>query len=423
LKSFFVNLKNRIWFVPSLFSISSLILAFITITVDYYFAPSIEEFLPDFMMTQIDLAQTILSSLAGSLLTMTTFTFSTVMVVLTTYSSQFSPRALKHFVNDKTTVRGLGIFMGGFIYSITALLFMRQSLNQEFVISAFFGVVYAIVCLAFFAFFIHHVASSIQISSLIGRLERDTMKVLNFYKKLQDHNVVKPEKTDPGLYQFKKEISSSKSGFLQFVDFYGLLEHAAEHDLYIDLKIRVGKFIREGQTLFAIYSKEECDEDLKEYLSLGSERMGKYDLEFSIQRISEIAVRAVSPSINDPNTARDCIRYLGVLLGETAELNDGQLTMTDKEGESRVTIPFFIFERMLYKSFYQIVHYAKQDISVILALLDAMIIIQREMPDSRQEIVYSFHKYILQNIDRENLQEWDLKFLNEKVDNLHARIH
>ncbi|WP_421384973.1 DUF2254 domain-containing protein [Bacillus salacetis] len=422
MKSFLINLKNRMWFVPSLYSLLSFVLAILTITVDYYWAASMEEYLPDFMMTRVDLAQVVLSAIAGSLLTMTTFTFSTVMVVLTTYSSQFSPRALKHFINDKTTVRGLGIFMGGFIYCITALLFMRNSLQQEFVTAAFFGVAYAIGCLAFFAYFIHHVATSIQISSLIGRLERDTLKVLDFYKKLQKENVVQEEKMIPRLYRYKKEVSSKESGFLQFVDFNGLLEHSAEKDVLIDLKIRVGKFIRKGQTLYTIYSNSEKNEDLTEYLSLGSERMGKYDLEFSIQRISEIAVRAVSPSINDPNTARDCIRYLGVLLGDTAELNDGQLTMTDKEGKPRVTIPFFIFERMLYKSFYQIVHYAKQDISVILALLDAMIIIQKEMPDSRQETIYSFHRYILQNIEKENLQEWDSKFLNEKIDDLQARI-
>ncbi|RIW38404.1 DUF2254 domain-containing protein [Bacillus salacetis] len=354
---------------------------------------------------------------------MTTFTFSTVMVVLTTYSSQFSPRALKHFVNDKTTVRALGIFMGGFIYSITALLFMWESLRQEYVISAFFGVAYAILCLAVFAYFIHHVAASIQVSSLIGKLESDTKKVLDFYKELQQNNAVQVEKKDPGTYQYRKEISSKQSGFLQFVDFNGLLEYTAQHDLYIELNLRVGKFIREGQTLFTIHSLEECEESLTEYLSLGSERMANFDLEFSIRRISEIAVRAVSPSINDPNTARDCIHYLGVLLGETAALNDGHLIMTDQKGNPRVTIPFFAFERMLYKSFYQIVHYAQQDMSVILALLDAMIIIQKEMPENRKKIVYSFHKYILQNIDRENLQEWDLRFLNEKVECLQAVKH
>ena len=405
-----------------LFRSSSLILAIMTITFDYYMAASIEGYLPSFMMTRIDLAQIVLSTIAGSLLTMTTFTFSTVMVVLTTYSSQFSPRALKHFVNDKTTVRGLGIFMGGFIYCITALLFMRQSLNQQFVTASFFGVVYAVVCLAFFAYFIHHVATSIQISSLVGRLEKDSLKVLNFYKDLQKENVVQETKMVPPLYKLKEEVCSKQSGFLQFVDFKGILEHCEEKDIHIDINIGIGKFIREGQPLYTIYSNKKTNEGLTEFLSLGSARMGKYDLEFSIQRISEIAVKAVSPSINDPNTARDCIRYLGVLLGETAELNDGVLTLTGQDGTPRVTIPFFMFDRLLYKAFYQIVHYANQDISVILALLDAMIIIQKEMPENRQETVFSFHRYILQNIDKENMQEWDLKFLNEKVDELHATL-
>ncbi|YBZ95759.1 DUF2254 domain-containing protein [Bacillus sp. AK031] len=196
----------------------------VTIMVDYYWAALMERFLPDFMMTQIDLAQTVLSTIAGSLLAMTTFTFSTVMVVLTTYSSQFSPRALKNFVNDNTTLRGLGIFMGGFIYSITAL-------------------------------------------------------------------------------------------------------------------------------------------------------------------------------------------------------NDGQLTMTDKDGTPRLNIPFFDFDRLLYKTFYQIVHYAKEDISVILALLDAMYVIQIEMPPPKKAIVEDFHHYILQNVNKDQLQKWDLHYLNEKVGKLTVEKH
>ncbi|WP_113928551.1 DUF2254 domain-containing protein [Bacillus sp. P14.5] len=423
MKSFLINLKDRIWFVPSLYSLLSLIMAVVTIVVDYYWAASMKEYLPAFMLTKVDLAQTVLSTIAGSLLTMTTFTFSTVMVVLTTYSSQFSPRALKHFVNDKKTVRGLGIFMGGFIYSIITLLFMRNTPNEDLVIAAFFGVVYAIVCLAYFAYFIHHVATSIQISSLIGRLERDAMKIVKFYKELQKNNVVQEQMMDHGRFLNKKEVCSQESGFLQFVDFEGLLECTAANDFFIDFEIKVGMFIRKGQHLYTIYSQKESSGDLSEYLSFGSERMGKYDLEFSLQRISEIAVRAVSPSINDPNTARDCIRYLGVLLGETAELNDGHLTMMDKENKQRVRIPFFVFEELLYKSFYQIVHYADQDISVILALLEAMVIIQKEMPEGRQETVYSFHKYILQNIDKEELQEWDLKFLDDKITELQSAIN
>ncbi|MGD6803765.1 DUF2254 domain-containing protein [Rossellomorea aquimaris] len=422
MKSFLINLKGRIWFVPSVYSLLSLIMAFVTIMIDYYWAASMKEYLPPFMMTKIDLAQTVLSTIAGSLLTMTTFTFSTVMVVLTTYSSQFSPRALKHFVNDKKTVRGLGVFMGGFIYSITTLLFMRDTPNEEFVIAAFFGVLYAIVCLAYFAYFIHHVATSIQISSLIGRLEKDAMKIVNFYKELQKNNVVQEQKKDPGQFLNKKEVCSKKSGFLQFVDYEGLLECTEKNGLFIDFEIKVGNFIRKGQPLYTIYSQKESIEDLSEYLSFGSERMGKYDLEFSLQRISEIAVRAVSPSINDPNTARDCIRYLGVLLGDTAELNDGHLTMVGKDTEPRVRIPFFEFDRMLYKSYYQIVHYAKQDVSVILALLEAMVIIQKEMPEGRQETVYSFHEYILRNINKEEMHKWDLQFLNEKINELEGEM-
>ncbi|NMH70050.1 DUF2254 domain-containing protein [Bacillus sp. RO3] len=418
MKRFLMKMRKGIWVVPALYSMSSLVLAIMTVSLDTYWIHKIEPFIPVMMLTSIDLAQTVLSAIASSLLTMTTFTFSTVMVVLTTYSSQFSPRTLQNFVKDETTMRGLGIFLGGFIYSIISLLFMRQSLEEHLVSSAFVGVLYAIVCLAFFAYFIHHIATSIQISRLIERLEQEALKVIDYYSSLQQNQEVKAFTMIPAHDGNGTNIPSHKSGFIQFIDLSGLVLFCSENDSVIEIQTKVGEFVKEGDILFTIYGNEISEEEYRSYIYIGRERMGEYDLAYSLQKIVEIALRAVSPGINDPNTARDSIKYLGLLLSETHDIKDGIVTLKDKDRYPRVSVTIFSFNHILYKTFYQLVHYGKEDISVILAIMDALIMVYREVDTDRKHIVYDFHKYVLHGMDKDQMQEWDLYYINEKIEML-----
>jgi Predicted membrane protein (DUF2254) len=146
-KQFLFKIKEGTWFIPAVYTIVALILAIVVVYVDFY----LEAFYPEIFLVGLDLGKTILGTIAGSLLTMTTITFSTTMVVLTTYSSQFSPRTLENFIQDPVTMRVLGVFIGGFVYCIFTLLFIRESVGNT-VASATIGVIIAFICLAFFAF-------------------------------------------------------------------------------------------------------------------------------------------------------------------------------------------------------------------------------------------------------------------------------
>ncbi|MGR3764379.1 DUF2254 domain-containing protein [Rossellomorea sp. NS-SX7] len=418
MKRVLMKIKKGIWIVPAAYSIVSLGLAILTISLDTYWIHRIEPFIPTVMLTSIDLAQTVLSAIASSLLTMTTFTFSTVMIVLTTYSSQFSPRTLQNFVKDKTTMRGLGIFLGGFIYSIISLLFMRQSLEEHLVSSAFIGVLYAIVCLSFFAYFIHHIATSIQISRLIQRLEEEALKVITYYKKIQNEHSVRPYIDITDEYGVTSEIPAAKSGFIQYVDFSEMINRAREERVLIEFMKEVGDFVKEGETICEVHGAKDALPHFNPYIYIGRERMGEYDLAYSLQKIVEIALRAVSPGINDPNTARDAIKYIGLILSDIHGIEDGILHMKDNDGSTRVLIHLFSFNKILYQTFYQISHYSKEDISVILSIMDALIMIYKAVDIERKHIVYDFHKYLIHGMEKEEMQEWDLYYLNEKIDQL-----
>ncbi|MEW9052168.1 MAG: DUF2254 domain-containing protein [Neobacillus sp.] len=422
IQRFLLHVKNSIWLTPSFYCIFSIILAIGVITIDTTFYKDIEKILPNFFVTSVDLAQTILGVIAGSLLTMTTITFSTIMVVLTTYSSQFSPRTLRNFVTNKITMRVLGVFMGGFVYSIFSLLFMKSSIEHP-VISSGVGVVFALVCLAFFAYFIHHVATSIQVSNLIEQLTKDVLEIVRAKIDLVDQKknvtIERGHYQEPTDREKKTEIHSNKYGYLQLLDYNELLRLTTEHDHTIIIKQKIGQFITQKVSIFTVYHQEEkVTTDYQTIITVGSERTTMQDEEFALKKIVEITLRAISPGINDPNTAIDCIHHLGFALGEVSKLDGTLLIYHDEKGTKRVIVPQKPFEEILYSTFYQIIHYGREDISVIIAIFEALMIIVENNKQQIKQTVWGFSHYILEGVDFDLLKQLDQKILQEKLSKL-----
>ena len=159
MKMFYNENKMRIYLGN--YILISIMLAIGAILIDTKYVP-ILDFIPDLFLTRVELAKVILGTLSGSLLTITTFTFSTIMVVLTMYSSNFSPRVVNNFLTDKITMKVLGIFVGGFVYCILALFFMRERYSDYLVISATIAVIYSVLCIMYFVIFVYNVSSSIS---------------------------------------------------------------------------------------------------------------------------------------------------------------------------------------------------------------------------------------------------------------------
>jgi uncharacterized membrane protein len=419
---FLLRIKSSIWLTPSIYCVLSLLLAMVVITVDTTFYQQIERIFPSILLTSVELAQTILGAIAGSLLTMTTITFSTIMVVLTTYSSQFSPRTLRNFVTNKITMRVLGVFMGGFVYSIFSLLFMKSTIEHP-VISSGVGVIFALVCLAFFAYFIHHVATFIQVTNLIDQLTEDVLQIVQSKIDLVDNHlhisIVESAPEKPVSYKIESEIYSNKYGYLQLLDYDELLRLAIEHEQIIVINQKIGQFITQKQSIFTVYHQDgELTADYQPLITVGSDRTTMQDEEFALKKIVEITLRAISPAINDPNTAIDCIHHLGFALGEVAKLNGHYLLYRDEQGVERVIVPQKPFEEILYSTFYQISHYGKEDISVILAIFEALMMIVEGSRKEIKRLVWGFSHYILEGVDFAQLKQLDQKNLQDRISKL-----
>jgi len=149
--------------------------------IDNAFADEMSNYLNNMFYTSSSLAQNVLGIVASAFITIAIFTFSTTMVVLTMYTSQFTPRVVENFLNNKTTMKSFGVFLSGFIYAITSLLFINTSEEGSVVIVASVGVIYVIIGLIYFLVFIQSVSAHIQANDLISRLHKEASEKIKQY--------------------------------------------------------------------------------------------------------------------------------------------------------------------------------------------------------------------------------------------------
>lgn len=337
---FLHNIENKIYFIPLIYTISAALLSIAVIFIEYQYTDTLTNVLPAYFFTSYDLSKTILSTIAGSLFAMITVSFSTIMVVLTMYSSQFSPRTMQDFLKNKITLKVLGVFLAGFIYSMLTLLFIDDSLQgsgESIIFSAMIGVVVAIVCLGYFVYFIHHAANSVQVNLLIESLKEEVIEIVDKIEARNNSNDQirndPPENLKEMLDRESCEVHPEQSGYIQVIYDIELTKLADQHDIIIRAEKMIGDYVTENTIVFKFWQLNEeaerfSDEELEEIknkildnLAINNERSKKNDIEFGLLKLTEVALRAISPGINDPNTAIFCINQLGWVLSRIAVAN------------------------------------------------------------------------------------------------------
>lgn len=426
INKYLLQIKKSVWVYPAFYGVLSFLFALVFAWLDTNTLFELSDYVPTLFLTSVDLAQTILQVIAGSLMTMMTFTFSTTMVVLTTYSSQFSPRTVENFLSDDKTMKALGVFLGGFVYAMTTLLFMRVSLDEKVVVSATIAIVFAIFCLFHFILYIHHVGSYIQTNNLILRLYNSAVTRINDYHKLVD--TASFSKTiDMAPYSYVIHLQSKRYGYIQFINHQKLSKIANENKLIIVSEKIIGQFISDKTSLIAIYSNEatKLDEALTnsilDAITIGYEKTELQDFNFSIQKIVEIGLRAISPGVNDPNTANHCLKMIGILLSMLSNLDDGYFILEkDKENEYKAIFEAISFKEEIYFAFYQMVHYGKSDISVMLSILQAIKFAMEKATLNNKKELLNFVEYIWEKLDASLLQGFDKEVLEKSKKEIFA---
>lgn len=431
---FLHNIENKIYFIPSLYALIATLVSILVIYLEYQYSSLLINVLPSFFFTSYDLSKTILSTIAGSLFAMITVSFSTIMVVLTMYSSQFSPRTMQDFLKNKVTLKVLGIFIAGFIYSILTLLFIDDRLlksGESTIFSAMIGVIIAILCLGYFVYFIHHAANSVQVNLLVESLKEDVIEIVDKLEKRNNSNDQirnqPPDDLKASLDRDFYELHPKKSGYIQIIYDLKLTQLADQYNIIIRAEKMIGDYITENTVVFKFWQLDEqmdkfkdeklveIKNNIRDHLVISNERSKNDDIEFGLLKLTEVALRAISPGINDPNTAIFCINQLGWVLSRIAVANLENTYYYNDKDELCFILEDISFWDLLYKTFYQLSHYGKQDVSVAGSIIDALVIIAEGSPQDVKEQVWKFSHYILGGFDKNVLEQEDKKFLNHKI--------
>ena len=345
-KQIYNKIKNSIWLYPAIYSLGSLLLSVAISYLDRHYSDVIAIQFQGLFYTTSSLAQAVLGIIAGAFITIATFTFSTAMVVLTMYSSQFTPRVVENFLNNQTTMKSFGVFLSGFIYAITSLLLINSNKDGNLVIAASVGVLYVIVGLVYFLLFIHNVSTHIQASGLILRLHGKASSEISEYSEfVSQSEIISAGQLQQITSQKNKiDLFGLKDGYIQELNYTRLQRIAQNNDFIICFRKVTGQFISTETRIITVYysGSEELDKsvinEIRQCVFVGNKRTEHQDFSFTIQKIVEIAIKALSPGINDPHTAVHCLNIIGLLMRDLADIQDGYVVLKEEEKDGFVVL-------------------------------------------------------------------------------------
>ena len=372
-------------------------------------------------------AREVLSAIASSMITVAGVAFSVTIVALTLASQQFGPRLLRNFMRDRGNQVVLGTFIATFTYSLMVLRTIRSN-GSEFVpqVSVTLAMVLALTSLAVLIYFIHHAAVTIQAPEVIAMVAEDLTQGIDrlFPEALgrpptEGEHDLKPEFTGE-FERVAEAIPCRETGYLQSIENDRLMGLASENDLIFLLPCRPGDFIIEGNDLMQVKPSGRIDPELADQLCkcfiLGDERTHIQDIEFSVHQLVEIAVRALSPGINDPITAMNCIDRLAAALCRLAQRSMPSPYRYDDDDRLRVIVARPVrFNEVVAGAFDMIRQYGRSSAPVTLRLLDAIgLIAKRVQREGDRTALFNQAVMIERGSHEELSEERDRKEVQER---------
>jgi len=340
-------------------------------------------------------AQVILAGIAGSIMTVVSIVFAILLMTLTLASMQFSPRIIVSFVRDRVTQWTLGIFLGTFCYC-TAALPAARSFPRPFapVATVLGAMLLVLACVAWLLFFIHHISHAISVNHIVDRIASETEAIIDelmpsphLLGRLGNAHLVKPSTWEAG-------VSNQSSGYIRQIDTKRLVALAKANRMEVLVLRRVGQYVPAGVPLLKVSKASrlspEVSAEFRSTFDYGASRTLQQDVEFGVLQIVDIALKAISPAVNDPSTAITCVDQLSRILIRFASREAPEPVLYDPPGVSRVTLEWPTLDRLVSTAFEQIRLYSQSDVAVSLRMLRALDDIAESTPDT------SFHRILVE---------------------------
>jgi uncharacterized membrane protein len=422
------SLQSSYLFVPALIVVSEIALAVMMLTLDRQGNYGVLKNWGWIYTGSTDGARAMLAAIGGSTITVAGTVFSITIVALQLAASNFGPRLLRNFMKDVSNQVVLGTFIGTFIYCLLVLRTVRGDGDDynSFIpqLSVTVALALAIISISLLIYFIHHASTIIQASHIISEvsaeLDRATDRLF-------------PEKIGRGLSQSGRQVAeipanfdedaypikATKSGYLQVIDDEKLMQITSQQELIVRLEFRPGKFIVKGSELMMVYPGKRVNQKLtkkfRDVFILGTERTEQQDIEFPIHQLVEVALRAISPAVNDPFTAIRCIDRLSAGLSRLAGRDFPSPYRYDRLDKLRIITQPVTFVGLINAAFNQIRQYSNSDVAVTIRLLEAIATIARYTQNPKDREALRRHAEMIQRDSNDAVsEEWDKKDIEKQ---------
>ncbi len=411
--------RTSLWFLPALMSIAAPLLVIGAMAVDSWLGQGEDQQFPWFIyVSKPAQAREFLSTILTSMITMASLVFSITMVVLTLAASQFGPRLIRNFMGRRVTQFVLGTYVMTILYSLLLLASVPEGEESQAFLSVTIAIVLTVVSVCLLVLFIHTLARSIMSETLIEAVGRELDQGIHDLRPLGHED--DPEAALPDDFEERAEISGlERFGYVQAIEFERIVEAARAADALVGIYLRAGDYAIDGSRAFGIYPKErvspELEREIRSAITLGMERTPVQDLEFSIRHLVEIAVRALSPGINDPYSAVAVVHRLSGAWSRLVDKSMPPGVFHDEEGEMRVICPRPTYAILLNASFSQIRQSGAEKPLVLIHLLQAMGKVSRcARTDEQREALRAQVEAVLEDARRAIPNSADLRDVEEQ---------
>nr|WP_298410358.1 DUF2254 domain-containing protein [uncultured Halomonas sp.] len=423
LKSF----RYSIAFLPSLLGLIYFVLA-LGIVVPYVNPEALPDFLDWLKFKEQGTASALLSTLIAGMISLMVFSFSMVMTVLSQAGNNFSHKLVFGLVSERPYQRVLGHYLGTILF---ILILLTVPLKGEVPslwrsLGIYLGVIMVMHCLGLFVFFIHNVSQSVQINAITAGLYDETRNALARLESREDSERWRYMSTPPVIDESSHEILSNYSGYIQQMDLEAVAKLAERINGVVNINFSFGDYTVKDFPLFKVESPEPPSDKwraslLGELVYVQGESPGDIYRD-GLTQLMEIAIKALSPGINDPGTARLCIHQLTGLLTRRLTLTPCNM-LTDDKGHTRVTWHEERFDSLLYRVFSPIFTYGKEDLSINMALLQALKTLSLYAGTVELDALQAHAQRVINALEEIVQDSLDRQFINERLNNGEHRLN
>lgn len=433
------KVRNSYWFIPSLMAISAIGLSFATTAIDSRLGSEWMEDISWLYANKPAGARAVLSTVAGSMITVAGVTFSMTILSISHTTSQVGPRLLNNFMGDRGNQITLGVFISTFIYCLMVLRTVRNAdtmppggaeaaeLAAAFVphIAVMVGVLLALASVGVLIYFIHHIPETIHVSNIIAGVGRGlNERIVNQFparvgqphEDKSDWNV-RSDLPD-SFYDTAERIMSKRDGYIEYVDGEALMAVACKHDLVLRVRSNPGDYVTERSVLLLASPESRIDEVLERSLSAmfvcGPQRTATQDVRFQVNQLVEVAMRALSPGMNDPFTANSCMDWLQSALERLVNRSLPDAHRYDDNQNLRVVAEPITFASFASLVFDQLRPYVSADRNAAIRMMEMIASVIVNDPGAGTRRLLARHACALRRDCRKSLDDRAMNVMDDR---------